>query len=386
MAEALREILAGRLSVSHHTAMQSRGGAVRVAFLLHQGLLERGAASRMSFEIAESAGPEAIPTEPGRVGASLPAGALLHLHSSADYEALLAALPAGRRFAVTLHDASLIGGGCSYPLDCDGPAAGCPDPCPRGFPDSARTRKARLGLLTRLAPQLIAPSRWLAGLARQALPGLPLRVIPNGVPWPGRPPQKNAARQSLGVNPAARVVLFAAHGGQRAGYKAGARWVGYWRAIKAAVPEALGFAVGGEDARREGDLVVWPYVDREKLALLMAAADVLLYPTLADNHPLVVLEAMAARLACVSFAAGGVPEQIVHGETGLLVPPGDEAGFSAAAVSLLRSPGQARELGANAFDFGARRFTARRMVEDHVTLYLKLAPPPGGPPDEGEAA
>lgn len=386
MPETLREILAGRLAVSLHTALELRGGAVRVARLLHEGLRERGAASRLTFELAEAPDPSTPPTPPGRVGPDLPEGELLHLHGSSDFDALLAAIPLGLRFVATLHDASLLTGGCAYPLDCEGLARGCPDPCPRSFADSARTRRSRLSLLGRLAPLLIVPSRWLAGLAKAALPGHALRVIPNGVPWPAKPAHKAKARQKLGINPVSRMVLFVAHGGARAAYKAGDRWPEYWRTIKAQAPEALGFAVGGDAAGRDGDLVVWPYVDRDKLSLLMAAADVLLYPTLADNHPLVVLEAMAARLPCVAFAVGGVPEQIVHGETGLLVPPGDGEQFAAAALSLLRNPAQAREMGLNAFEHGVKRFTARRMVEDHVKVYLKLARPGDETPEGGEAA
>jgi Glycosyltransferase len=116
-------------------------------------------------------------------------------------------------------------------------------------------------------------------------------------------------------------------------------------------------------------------VDRAKLRLLMRAADVLLYPTLADNHPLVLLEAAAMELSVVSFAAGGVPEIVLHDETGLLTPVGDEPGFLSASRSLLADPALSRRLGQAARAHGAKRFTAARMAADYAVLFDVTAVP-----------
>jgi glycosyltransferase involved in cell wall biosynthesis len=224
--------------------------------------------------------------------------------------------------------------------------------------------------LRRHAPALASPSRWLARLARQALPDLPARVIPNGVPWPelSALASRAQARASLGIAPQARVALFAAHGGARAAYKSGPRWLEYWRAVRDRLPQAQAFAVGGDEALSRDGLTVWPYVDRAKLALLMRAADALLYPTLADNHPLVLLEAAALELPVLSFAVGGVPEIIAPGETGLLATPGDEHAFCQAAHALLSDAALGRRLGRAARDRGAKRFSVARMAADYAAL------------------
>jgi glycosyltransferase involved in cell wall biosynthesis len=229
-----------------------------------------------------------------------------------------------------------------------------------------------------LDPVLVAPSRWLARLARTHL-HRPVAVIPNGIPWPDRPMPRHEARARLGIVPAARVAVFAAHGGLGAAYKSGGHWLALWRAIAGRVPGALCFAVGGDSQSREGDLVIWPYVERQRLALLMAAADVLLYPTLADNHSLVILEAMAQGLAVVAHAVGGVPEQVSHGATGLLVEPGDRDAFVEAAAALLADPARCRELGADAFASGSRRFAAPRMTADYIKVYRQLGEPQPAP-------
>jgi len=274
------------------------------------------------------------PTPPGELGrllAGLPADVALHLHTSTDWPALLTGLLTGlptgasansggtRRMLLTLHDATPLTGGCAYPLDCPHFPI-CVDPCPRDFPAARARQSETAALLRSLAPALVSPSGWLARLARQALPDLPARVIPNGAPWPelSALPTRAQARATLGIAPLARVALFAAHGGARAAYKSGPRWPEYWQRLREHLPQALAYAVGGDETLSRDGLTVWPYVDRAKLALLMRAADALLYPTLADNHPLVLLEAAAQELPVASFAAGGVPEIVRHEERACL--------------------------------------------------------------------
>ncbi|MGE4264500.1 MAG: glycosyltransferase [Desulfovibrio sp.] len=380
-------------AVLHHAALPHRGGAVRVARLLLREQRKAGLDARLSFELDETdpeelgghpdpedarvprIGPVA-PAELGRAWAALPRIAALHLHTSTDWPGLLSGLlphATGRRLLLTLHDAAPLTGGCAYPLDCPHFPA-CVDPCPRDFPDARARQAETAGLLRSLAPILASPSRWLARLARQALPELPARVIPNGVPWPelsalASPTHVRAqARATLGIAPQVPVALFAAHGGARAAYKSGPRWPEYWRAVREQLPQAQAFAVGGDEALTRDGLTVWPYVDRAKLALLMRAADALLYPTLADNHPLVLLEAAALELPVVSFAVGGVPEIVTPGGTGLLAAPGDERAFCQAACSLLSDAALCRRLGRAARDRGGRRFNVARMAADYAAL------------------
>jgi glycosyltransferase involved in cell wall biosynthesis len=212
-------------------------------------------------------------------------------------------------------------------------------------------------------------------MARRAL-DMPVTVIPNGVP--GQPEAlagagaKAEARRTLGLAPGAGMVLFAAHGGERAAYKAGDSWRGIWAAIKARVPRAVGFAVGGDEAGRDGDLLLWPYVEPERMRLLLAAADVFVYPTRADNHPLLLLEAMAAGAPVAASGVGGIPEQVRHGSTGLLADPGDDRALADAAASLLEAPARARDLGNAARAAWAERFTVRRMGTDHLRLYRSM--------------
>ena len=348
-----------------------------MARLLVDGLAGQEIESSLSFELAEGAdGAAVLPEDFGRY---LPQEALPHLHCTGNWPTLLDSIPPRRKTVITLHDCELFTGGCPYPLHCVEIDEGCVNPCPRNFPNSEDLRKIKLKLLNRIDPVLVAPSRWLARLAKVHL-YKSVTVIPNGIPWPARPISKREARQKIGINSAARVAIFAAHGGMSAAYKSGTAWKGIWEGVKAMVPEALCFAVGGDKAGRFGDLVIWPYVKRDRLKLLMAAADVMLYPTRADNYSLVILEAMAQALPVVAYAVGGVPEQIKDQSTGLLISSGDQVKFINQAAALLANPVRSRDLGQAAFSAGEKRFSVERMVGDYIKLYTEIGKRQGAEP------
>ncbi|MBL8695757.1 MAG: glycosyltransferase family 4 protein [Planctomycetes bacterium] len=78
-----------------------------------------------------------------------------------------------------------------------------------------------------------------------------------------------------------------------------------------------------------------------------------------DALPTSLLESMGCGLPVVSTPVGGVPEIVVDGETGLLVPPGDASSLAQALQSLLEAPRRARAMGAS----------ARRRAEDLFDLH-----------------
>lgn len=366
------------VSVIHHTLLELRGGASRVASILNDELAAMGVESSHSFEVAESRDGEAALLSrpwPARLEEAIAAGSVVHVHSTSQWHELLAFLAARQaRTVITLHDFQLVAGGCVAPVECDISAGRCPDPCPRGYPDPEGERKLRKRLVGNLDPVIASPSEWLR---RQAASSLEREVVlvPNGVPWPQTMPDaaaKSAAKKALGIAQAARTVLFVAHGGRRAAYKAGHEWDFIWRLIKEQVPGAVGIMAGGKSMERDGDLLRLPYLEPEHLARVLTAADVLCYPTLADNHPLAVLEAMAHGAAVAASAVGGVKEQVADGVNGLLAPPEEWETLATHTAELLARPPRCRELSRTAFEQGAKRFNARRMAEDYRTLYGRV--------------
>lgn len=92
------------------------------------------------------------------------------------------------------------------------------------------------------------------------------------------------------------------------------------------------------------DLPGW--VGPDRVAELIASADILVLPSFIENLPLSIIEAMASGVAVVATPVGAVPDIVRDGETGLLVPAGDVDGLEAALTRLVRDGALRRRLGA----------------------------------------
>ncbi|HLN65169.1 MAG TPA: glycosyltransferase family 4 protein [Symbiobacteriaceae bacterium] len=90
---------------------------------------------------------------------------------------------------------------------------------------------------------------------------------------------------------------------------------------------------------------------------------------------LVVVEAMAAGRPVVATRVGGVPEVVVDGETGLLVPPEDPGALAAAIRRLLRDPALAQRMGQAGRRRAGELFSDRRMAEQTAAMYEELIGP-----------
>jgi len=85
-----------------------------------------------------------------------------------------------------------------------------------------------------------------------------------------------------------------------------------------------------------------------------------------------LLDAMACGKAIVATTAGGIPEVVVDGETGLLVPPRDDAALAGAIVALLKDPGRRAAMGRAGFERVRRLFSAERMVQETLRVYSRV--------------
>jgi glycosyltransferase involved in cell wall biosynthesis len=108
---------------------------------------------------------------------------------------------------------------------------------------------------------------------------------------------------------------------------------------------------------------------RQDVPRLMAACDIFALTSLWEGFGLVFAEAMAAGKPVVATQVSAIPEVVVDGETGLLVPPGDPAAAAAALIRLCEDPAERRRLGRNGYQRVRQRFTADRMVDETVAVY-----------------
>ncbi len=155
-------------------------------------------------------------------------------------------------------------------------------------------------------------------------------------------------------------------------------------AIAASVPRTR-FLIFGDGALRESlqqkaaalntaDRIIFAGMDSDFPALL-PGVDLLINPSLSEQAPNVVLEAMTARVPCVATAVGAVPE--ISGELGtmLLVPPANSNAIAIAAKKLLLDPPLAKRMAESAYTRVTEEYGVARQHKDLQNLFAEFREP-----------
>ena len=111
---------------------------------------------------------------------------------------------------------------------------------------------------------------------------------------------------------------------------------------------------------------------RDDVPALLRTADLFVLSSKMEGLGSAIVEAMFAGLPVVACAAGGIPEVVADGETGLLAPPGDPGALARRIVQLLDDPESAQRLAVAAKARAHERFTADRMTAATVDAYAEL--------------
>jgi glycosyltransferase involved in cell wall biosynthesis len=108
-------------------------------------------------------------------------------------------------------------------------------------------------------------------------------------------------------------------------------------------PERKGLEARAEGLR--GHVTFAGYRSQEEVAALLRGATALVLPSFAEGLPVVLMEALAARVPVVATRIAGVAELVEDGVSGLLVPPGDAVALRAALARVLGDPALRRAMG-----------------------------------------
>ena len=203
---------------------------------------------------------------------------------------------------------------------------------------------------------------------------------------------RQTGRAKLGVAPEKKLVMYAGRFDERKGIETLVRAVAREEVKRHENLKLIivGGSTPGEkdgmERNRIGDLVrelgiediteFTGRVQHEDLASYYAAADVCVVPSHYEPFGLVAIEAMASRTPVIASEVGGLKFSVADRETGLLVPPQDEAAFAGAIDSVLSDPQWRKELGTNARTRVEAKFSwdgvAQQLAEEYATALNKL--------------
>jgi glycosyltransferase involved in cell wall biosynthesis len=406
------------VNVLHISHLDDYGGSARSAIRIHQGLGALGVESRMLVGVKRTGDATIRPLARGpiwarldreahrqteRFGAQYLANAssfalptdpwfrtadivqLYNIHGGYFAHTALPILTRLRPTVWRLSDMWAATGHCAYPFDSEGWRTGCGS-CPYldTYPPVRRDVTAfnwrvKQAVYAMSRMTLVAPSRWLARIVRESplLRRFPVRLIANGVELHVfHPRPRDEARAAVALEAEGPVVLV----GSLERRKGGALVAPTLGRLAATAGPVTALVMGERQVelpRLEGVRVVdlGMLADRERVALAYAAADVLLYPTLADNVPNTVLESLATGTPAVGLNRGGMEDAVNDGETGFLVEredPDELAGALATAI------GACERMGAAAAEDARRRFSLERQARDFLSLYDEILAAPSG--------
>ena len=241
-------------------------------------------------------------------------------------------LDSGKPVVWTMHDAWPATAICHLTMDCKRYKPRC---CrcrylPGGGGDNdlaSKVWKRKKAMLDGQSVYFVACSRWLEDEAKQSalLAGQNVTSIPNPIDTHlYHPADKEAARQRLGLPSGKKLILFVSQRATNA-YKGMDYLAEACRLLVENHPEmkdnAAVVILGGhaEEVEHMLPLEAYPlgYVsDEHKIVDVYNASDIFVLPSLSENLPNTIMEAMACGVPCVGFKVGGIPEEIDHKKSG----------------------------------------------------------------------
>ena len=286
---------------------------------------------------------------------------------------------------LTLADSWLLAGHCGQPLGCQRWMTGCGE-CPRLdlYPairtdGSAYNWQRKKEIYSRSRFFVVVLCQWMAEKVEKSIlspAAREVRVIPSGVDrntfFPG---DRMEARRMLGLPSDSRILLFVGQGAKANPFKD-------VETIETAFIETarqtnrsnlLLLCLGQEKQDKpthHPNIQYHPFThDDAKIARYYQAADILLHAAHEDTFPNVILEALSCGIPVIASAVGGIPEQIVDGQTGFLFPRSDSVELARRISFLLDHSDRCRQMGNQAAAYAREKYDLKLSLSRYVDFY-----------------
>ena len=295
----------------------------------------------------------------------------------------------GKPVVWTLHDQRPFTGGCHYTSGCTGFIDGCHD-CkqlvfdPHHLPEKVLADRQKI--LAAMDLTIVTPSNWLAKEAHKSrlLRDKPIRVIANSVDTDlFFPVPKGTAKSMLGISQDVVTLMFGAQHNRekRKGFdelmeslQICLQHPSFQKACEAGRFQIISIGDKGSDISQ---LPIksnnFGYIeDDHKLAILYSATDLFIIPSLEDNLPNSLLEAMACGTPVAAFDTGGIPDLLKQGVNGLLAEKGNTAELANAMLMLVFDSDKRARLGRNSRMLIEAAFQQESQASKYLALFEEL--------------
>lgn len=303
---------------------------------------------------------------------------LINLHwieTFLSYKNLYEIVQSGKPVVWTLHDMKPFTGGCHYNAHCMEFQAECFS-CTQLTSDPhklpATVLQLKKSILSQANLTIVTPSRWLADEASKSelFNKFDIHVIPNGVNSNlFRPYDKGLMKEKFGFDKNDVVLMFGVmnHNDIRKGYKELVLAL-----EKLVIPDTMSVKAlfVGEPANNDFPIQTVSLgliTTDQEMAEVYSAADIFIIPSLEDNFPNTILEALSCATPVIGFNTGGIPD-IVDKTNGVVVPKGDIDELANAIDELIQKPETMKMLGQN----GRMKILAQYQLNHQAEAYHQL--------------
>ena len=279
----------------------------------------------------------------------------------------------------TFHDMFPITGHCAYSFECEKWKTGCGN-CERLdiYPAIKKDRtkflwKYKNKIFNSANFTIVTPSLWLKKCVEESfLKNKDVRLIYNGIDLETfKKIDKSKTRKELKLPENKKIVLFSANGGVKNPFKGGDFVFQAFEKLKNR-NDILFLNIGGDSGQKSENWQDYGYVSNpEIMAKLYSAADIYLFPTLAETFGMTVVEAMSCGLPIVTFKTGGVPEIVENEKSGFVVEYKNGEMLTNALSKLLDDDDLRRKMAGNAV-LASKKFSSEQMAIDYMKLYEEL--------------
>jgi glycosyltransferase involved in cell wall biosynthesis len=285
----------------------------------------------------------------------------------------------------TLHDMWSFTGHCAYSYDCERWQTGCGNcpyldvvpPVPRD--NTAIEWKLKNWIYQHSNLTIITLSHWLTQQAKKSLLNrFSIHHIPNGIDTQAYQALDSLeCRSVLGIPPHKKVLMFVAFGLSDP-RKGGDLLIQALQNLPNSLKQETVLLTIGEGGENLSELVSIPvislgYVSGDRLkSIAYSAADIFIFPTRADNLPLVLQESMACGTPMVSFNIGGVPDLVRPHQTGLLAKPEDAEDFTQKIIELLEDNSQREKLSQTCREIALKEYPIELQAKRYIELYRQV--------------